>query len=128
MQTELQKLCASEGVTIKCAYGVKNPDPDMSHCMDPWTVTLRYQGRRLTTNFYMGSGHAGKEPTAADVVSSLILDASAGEQSFEDFCTDLGYDTDSRRAFRTYTACRKTAPKIHRLLGDAFDRFAAAEH
>jgi hypothetical protein len=58
-------------------------------------------------------------PEVGDVLNSLSLDASALDQSFDDWCGDFGYDTDSRKAERTYTACRDLAYKLQRLLGNA---------
>ena len=46
-------------------------------------------------------------PHAADVLSCLISDAQSVGSSFEDWCADLGYDFDSRKAYRTYEACRE---------------------
>ena len=44
-------------------------------------------------------------PTAASVLYSLLADASADGESFSDWCTNYGYDTDSRKALATYEAC-----------------------
>src|SRR5262249_20478447 len=88
---------------------------------DPWTVVLRYKGRRMTVPFYMGPALA-REPNAEDVMEALCSDASSAENSFENWCGDYGYDTDSRRAERTYQAVQKQTAKLRRLLGDDFDR------
>ncbi len=55
-------------------------------------------------------------PSAASVLHSLILDSSASEQSFESWCGDFGYDTDSRKAFSIYEACQKNAEKLDRVI------------
>lgn len=55
-------------------------------------------------------------PCAAGVLHSLILDSSACEQSFESWCNDLGYDSDSRKAYATYEACQKNADKLARVI------------
>lgn len=96
---------------------------DASH----WTVTLRMGRRRITTEYHMGSAHKG-EPDAADVLSSLVIDASAGSQSFDDHCADFGISRDSRAEYATWKACAKIAPKVRRFLGEHFDRAANAEH
>ncbi len=44
-------------------------------------------------------------PSACDVLYSLLTDATAFEQTFEDWCSNFGYDTDSRKAEQTYQAC-----------------------
>jgi len=51
-------------------------------------------------------------PHAASVLHSLILDSDAATQTFESWCGELGYDTDSRKAFATYEACQQEHDKL----------------
>ena len=53
-------------------------------------------------------------PDAADVVHSLIMDASTTDEEFEDWASNYGYDPDSREAERIYKACRLTAAALRR--------------
>lgn len=53
-------------------------------------------------------------PHAADVLYSLILDASACEMSFRDWCANYGYDNDSIKALNTYNACCESGEKLRR--------------
>jgi hypothetical protein len=70
-----------------------------------------------------------KPPDAPDVLSCLCSDATSADRvTFEDWCSDFGYDTDSRKAEKTYLACVDTNAKLHRFLGEDFDLFAGAEH
>ena len=103
-----------------------------------WNVTLLYKARSFKTEFKCGLGHVGKNrlyhtvpkpPTVADVLSSLCSDAqSADRTTFEDWCSEFGYDTDSRRAEKIYHLCVETNAKLHAFLGEDFDLFANAEH
>ncbi len=61
------------------------------------------------------------------MLDCLLSDSQAGEQDFEEFCAEFGYDTDSRKAERTWKACRAQAPKVKRLLGEDFERFLYAD-
>ena len=54
-------------------------------------------------------------PHAADVLHCLILDSSAAEQTFANWCAEFGYDTDSRKAIATYEACQQGADKLRRV-------------
>jgi hypothetical protein len=54
-------------------------------------------------------------PKIQDALYSLISDSSALETSFEYWCGDYGYNTDSRKAFEVYSACCENAKKINRL-------------
>ncbi|QDF15638.1 hypothetical protein QE328_gp060 [Pseudomonas phage vB_PaM_EPA1] len=51
-------------------------------------------------------------PEAACILSSLIRDSEAGSCTFEEFCGEFGYDTDSRKAFDTYMACQSILNKV----------------
>lgn len=51
-------------------------------------------------------------PHPADVLHSLILDSSAVGQSFESWCSEFGYDSDSRKAEGIYRACQQSADKL----------------
>lgn len=64
------------------------------------------------------SNRATMDP--AGVCYSLISDAQAGSESFADFCSDFGYDEDSRKAFTTYEACQKNGKEFRALVGPHF--------
>jgi hypothetical protein len=45
----------------------------------------------------------------------------SGEQDFESFCADFGYDTDSRKAEKIWNACRASNRKAKRIIdGDLY--------
>lgn len=128
---QMTDLCASRGVTIESTFVAKTKR-DNWECFE-WAVMLSFQDRRYVTPYYCGIGHAkaGKPtpPSAAAVLASLCSDAtSADRTTFEDWCGDLGYDTDSRKAEKMYHACIKTNAELRAFLCDHFDEFAQAEH
>ena len=53
-------------------------------------------------------------PRLDDLLHCLTSDAQASEQSFEDWCGDFGYDTDSIKALDTYRECQKIAGKLRK--------------
>jgi hypothetical protein len=90
-----------------------------------WRVTLKRKGRRMSVDFFGGS--AVTRPSAADVLSSMCLDANRGA-SFEDFCSEFGYSQDSIQALKTYRACIVIERKLQRFLGEDFGQYCQAEH
>lgn len=64
-----------------------------------------------------------RAPTLTEVLSSLALDARLGDQLFEDFCDDLGYDSDSRKAFASYEACQRMHYELRNLFGAKHQEF-----
>lgn len=95
---------------------------DMWDC-DQWNATLTYEGREIETKFHTGLGFT-TEPTVDDVLHSLFIDGRASEyDNFEDWASDFGYDTDSRRAEQTYNSCLENGIKVRTLLGNSVEHF-----
>ncbi|NBW14810.1 MAG: hypothetical protein EBR82_43105 [Caulobacteraceae bacterium] len=66
-----------------------------------WLVDIN--GQKF--DYYTGSGHVDKhgkptKPKLDDVLYALVMDASACEQSFEDWCADCGCSGDSIKAWQ----------------------------
>jgi hypothetical protein len=99
-----------------------DPPSDDSFEGNWYSVTLKRKGRQLTVPYGMGYG-LSHEPRADEVLECLTLDASSADQSFEDWCGDYGYDTNSRRAERTYDTVQAQTAKLRRFLGDDFDTY-----
>ena len=58
-------------------------------------------------------------PAASDVLHCLLMDAEALDASgFEEWADNLGYDSDSRAAERTYRACLETGLQLRAMIGD----------
>ena len=70
----------------------------------------------------MGSGHNGEPPEAEDVLNCLVSDAQGLEnaRTFEEWCSEYGYDPDSRTAERIYKAVEKQVPDLKAFLGSDF--------
>jgi len=116
----------AKGVTARVFHGADTVPPDMED-MNDYTVVLHFKNRTLTTPFFTGRGWK-EDPTAADVLSSLISDAQSieGAPTFEDWAGDLGYDVDSRKAEQTYKAVKRSAAKTKSFLRNDYEEFAEA--
>lgn len=116
---------------------------------DAWRASFAAGKSRFETDYYTGLGHRkpvkGSErqgganmpkksigyhewakrnikpvtPCAADVLHSLILDSSAIDTSFDYWCSDYGYDTDSISAFNTYQQSCKIAKELRQVFTHA---------
>lgn len=106
-------------------YAGANPNmenDDWARSANHYRVVLRVGRRSMTTYYSMGSAHTN-EPGAADVLDSLASDAAGVQyaRDFNDWAADYGYDTDSRRAHRTYQTIVRQGARLQRLLGlDAY--------
>jgi len=123
-ETTMKQFINWYRIKIESEYVDSNPNmQDDGHRMNHYKVVLtaRIDGKRkqFTTYFSMGLGLSG-DPDAGSVLDCLASDSSGIDgQSFEDWAGDYGYDTDSRKAERTYNACVTQAAKLKKFLGES---------
>ena len=117
----LDQFIKSAGLEMTAVPTDHNPSMEDGATMDHWRCTIRAGKSRMSLVFSMGSGHGGKRPELADVLECLAGDSAGHENSrdFADWCNEYGYDTDSRRAEKTYRAVKRQAERLHKLLGDS---------
>jgi hypothetical protein len=116
-----KEFAKKHGITLTAQpidHNPNMPDPTMDH----WRVRLRREGKRMTLAFSKGSGHYGAEPNIEELLDCIASDAWLVESSgtFEDFCAETGYDTDSRKAYRSYKQCVAQANRAKEFFGDLF--------
>jgi len=78
---------------------------------DIYKLTISRGKNRVSFKFGQSLAHRGQEPTAYDLLETLT---KYDPNSFEDFCSEFGYDTDSRKAYKTYLAVCKEWGKVNR--------------
>ena len=81
-------------------------------------VTAAVVAECETGIIYGTRGRPVPPPAVADVLRSLLIDASGTDETFGDWAANYGFDTDSRKAEAAFNACRETAAALRR----AFDR------
>jgi hypothetical protein len=121
-QEDPKDFAEEHGITADVERAASNPAMDDDHVdMRHWRVTLRRGKARLVVPFSQGSAHT-KPPTAIEVLGCLASDAQETDETFEDWCGYYGYETDSRKAEKTYKAVKKSAADLKRFLGDGLFR------
>lgn len=77
------------------------------------TMTRALTQKRLTFPFWnsLNDSQEGRAPTAYDVLACCGSDLSCPD-TFEEFCAEYGYDTDSRKALATFRRCSAFAAKL----------------
>lgn len=80
----------------------------------PDYITLTGPGGHYTFDFWdsIHAGETGEEATEYDVLACLEWDCPS---VFADFCADFGYDEDSRKAYKTWTATLAQCRALHRI-------------
>jgi hypothetical protein len=128
MNTDYQKqaedFIAKVGATMKVDY-LKNDyhfDGD-KETRDIYRIMLKREGRRYSFNFGQSivNSRTNTAPTAYDVLACLT---TYDPGTFENFCSDFGYDEDSRKAEKVYKAVCKEWAGVERLFGDVIEELA----
>lgn len=65
---------------------------------------------------YMANKKELSESQLKDAFSCFVSDSISGKSSFEDFCSEFGYDSDSRTAEKIWRACGRSYDKLKTLL------------
>lgn len=104
------------------------PDNLMDDNMRHFKCTIKHNKIYMIAYFSQGSAHF-KDPTCADVLGCLASDCQGfSSYSFEDWASELGMDTDSRKAEKTYKAIGKQYDALLRVLrGDLFNELLECE-
>jgi hypothetical protein len=105
--------------TADIVYGAQLPtsqQDDWQRQSNGWTITLYFEGRTFTTDFWTGSAITA-EPTAQDVLKALIMDHAYSDYSFTEFCDEMGLDTDSRKAHAQFTGLVNQSRRFEKFCG-----------
>lgn len=136
----VSQTLAEWGVKYTAIYTGEAKKDDWAH--DTWVIVLANKGVSERFDYRTGLGHRkmtaqsqrryeAEKPTsegrlrylkaeleqpvlpaAGSVLSSLILDSSAANEAFLNWCSDFGYSTDSIKARNTYDACCVIAQQL----------------
>jgi len=118
------QFVAQNNIRIESEMVGENPNMDSSNWQAyHYKVVLKFRTkngkrRQLTTYFSMGMG-LSREPQADDVLDCLAGDATSAENArdFEDWAGEFGYDTDSRKAERTYKTILRQSKRLAQFMG-----------
>jgi hypothetical protein len=87
------------------------------------TIKNLENGKRTSFDFW-GSIKNPRLESDYDLLNAFycfVSDAISGLESFENFCGEFGYDTDSRKAEKTYKLCKRAYVKFERVSGFSDD-------
>lgn len=133
---------ALEALPVKIQYigeVASKWDGDKARPVDQWIVTLSNKYGSHSFDYFTGLGLRKEvkgaralyiktakivgnrwvtaepvKPKVADVLHSLILEASAADENFVDWCANYGYSDDSIKAMNMYKACLDTATALRK--------------
>lgn len=128
MAKTLRSLCSNVKLILNGPPRLPESEwSDWQRKSNGYSLTLTYRGRRFTFDFWQGTGIT-HDPKVVDCMECLLSDAEAGKQTFEEWCGNLGYDTDSRKAEAIYRQCKSVIYRgMKRLLGVDYAIFQESE-
>lgn len=117
----LQQFIKKHRLRMESDLTDRNPnmdDDNWSRQATHWKCVIKRGRATMTVHFSQGPAVA-REPELDDVLDSLASDSASylNARGFEDWAGEYGYDTDSRKAERTFSAVGKQVADLRRLLG-----------
>lgn len=117
----LSEFASEHGITVAdwTTHGFQADESGWEHQRWTFHLTREENGREagwLEVPYRTGLG-IEETPTVEDILNAVALDAMSGEDGFEEFCQEFGYDTDSRRAYATWEACVRMLNDLREFLG-----------
>ena len=88
------------------------------------TLNVSSNGKRFSFDFWGSIASPEIKNDEENVFSfyCALSDGISAKESFEYFCSEFGYDTDSRKAEKIYKQCEKTLSKLERVFNcDLYD-------
>ena len=83
-----------------------------------FNCTLTRNRKRYTFNFGQSFAAGNIKPTMYDILTCLT---KYDPETFENFCSEYGYNTDSIKALNTYKAVKREFNGVNRLFGDILE-------
>jgi hypothetical protein len=108
-------------------------DSNWARTASHWYCTLVNRSHKvpaarmyLTTYYSMGSAHKSG-PDLRSVLGCLASDAAGADQPFESWAADLGFDTDSRKAYALWERLQRHHEELKAFMGPAYSELIQAE-
>lgn len=142
----VEAIIANSGIGYNARY-IGECTADSWKC-DKWAVTFTGKGgNKQEFEYYTGLGHrqcvapcpvgwdnysSGQRkywvnenerpvlPFAGAVLYCLLSDMLCVNDTFEEWCGNLGYDTDSREALQLYLSCQESGTKLRKVFNNDF--------
>jgi len=95
----------------------------MSNCNNH-RVTIRHKGNKFSFDFWASIANPKITKDSENIFAfyCALTDSVSAKESFREFCSNFGYDTDSINANGIYKACQRSLAKFDRVFDcDLYD-------
>ena len=115
-ERQAKEFCAKWEVTMKVGVPTKEIPVWDNKAHSVFPVTLRRNKKSMKVAFAQSLAQGNKVPTEYEVLTA-ITKYNPGS-SFENFCAEFGYNSDSRRDEAIYKGVVKEWTDVQRVFGD----------
>ena len=124
----LKEFISNMNLTMKAEQIESNPNWDSNVQANHYKIQLMTPWSKGYFSVPFSQGIGIKEnPNINGVLECLQSDSLSGDFTFEGFCDEFGYDSDSRKAEKTFKACQETRFKLKKFFNGNFLRFLDAD-
>lgn len=122
-EKQAKNFCDKTNTSIYINYidCVRDPWEDgSSDYANQYKVIIKRNNKQMTVKFTdsIYNCYNGGIPTIYDILACLT---KYDPYSFECFCSDYGYDIDSRKAYKTYLSVQREYENVDRVFGDVLE-------
>lgn len=133
-QTNADQFLASNGIKLSATLSNSKTAPwsddgqDRNHyritlsrpSIPAWKAANQCGCPRITFDFWdsIANSEQGKAPAAYDVFACIGGDVNCPD-TFQDFCAEYGYDSDSLKALKTFKRCSAFAKRLREFFTSA---------
>ena len=96
------------------------PAPEWAENMNAYTMTVSTRHGYAEFDYFTGKGIHEADISAADVINNIMMDylTVINATTFEEWAEELGYDTDSRKAYAVWELILDNVVKMAKLFND----------
>ena len=119
--TQAQEFCTKYGVVISYRYeGYRKYFADDKEERDVYLIRIERGKERMEFTFgtSLVDTRNGIKPNPYDILCCI---EKSDPIDFENFCSEYGYDEDSRKAYSTYEAVVKQWKQVEGMFGDCLE-------
>lgn len=122
-------------LTVETKYTGSKPSPwsegERSENWNHHVIRVRSERTKKSVRFdfwqSLSETTIEKDTQALGALCCFLDDALSGDRTFPEWCADLGYDTDSRKAEKAWKACVRCRERALRLFDDEAQFYQIAE-
>ena len=131
MNTKQQMDNVSDKIQVRFVDDGFRPYFDASdESRQVYKVYISYNGKKTMFTFgdSIANTYDGKNPGNSEekyqeykntILDCIVMDYHSECENFDDFCAEFGYESDSRKAYKTYKAVKRLSVKLHRVFTEA---------